>query len=122
MSRAANLDRTNAICAEYRAFLADGISSGKAALELSAKYDVQRPAIWKALRRGGVLPPYAPRQHGGSGRPISGGVAGWSDQRRQHALGVADERQAALDHVPVREPCFLCGARADVGCRHRRAA
>ncbi len=119
MTKVANTERTAAVCNQYRAMISSGESAGRAVLELSFKYEVQRPAIWKILRRGGVLPPYAPRKNGGQGRPIGGGVAGYTQSRIDRSI---EGRQPVPERIIDRDPCFLCGIRADLGCKHRALA
>jgi hypothetical protein len=62
--------------------------------ELSERYSLERPAIYRALRRGGILPAYKD----------------------------PEEKREELEARPrvESEPCFMCGVRPDIGCRHRR--
>lgn len=72
--------------------------------ELATLFGVQPPAICKALRRQGIR--IAPAR-GPNPKP----------RRTQ-----AEIRAATVPAVVDREPCPSCGIRADIGCRHRRAA
>lgn len=92
--------------------------------DLAGMHDVQRPAIWKALRAGGVVAPYAPKDTRGPGRPTGGGQPGYTAERSAIARTAAERRE---DHMissrpaPL-EPCGRCGTRADVGCVHQSPA
>lgn len=113
--------RTALICTTYRKALAAGEDSTAVVGELAAANDVQRPAIWKALRRGGVLPPYAPKSEHGQGRPIGGGVSGYTELRRAN-MQSRQTRKIQMDETPRvdRDPCPRCGVRRDFGCNHSR--
>ena len=116
-------ERTLAMCAEYERRLAAGQSKTEIVRDLAASHDVQRPAIWKALRAGGAVPPYRPKREGSQGRPIGGGQPGYTAQRQRKA---ADTAAAAEDKIisarqATIEPCGRCGVRADVGGKHRPA-
>lgn len=101
--------RTALICSTYRKALAAGEDSTAVVGELAAANDVQRPAIWKALRRGGVLPPYAPKSEHGQGRRRAN-TQSWQTRKLQ------------MDETPRvdRDPCPRCGVRRDFGCNHSR--
>lgn len=78
--------------------------------ELAIVEGVQRPAIWRRLRSGGVLPPYSPSGHSKS----------YLDKNLQ-CRKAAEQRMAArlaLESAPRvdRDPCPRCGVRRDVGC------
>lgn len=103
-------NRTESMCDLYRR----GIPVGS----IAAQFDVQRPAVWKALRRGGVLPDYKPRKPMGPGRPVGGGEPGYQENRRSRALAKIERRDEAAPAPVNREPCHRCGARGDIGCLH----
>lgn len=110
-------EETERTCAAYCRAIESGTEAGVIVGELAAVYGVQRPAIWRRLRSGGVLPAYAPRVAGGSGRPKGGGIPGFSAKRRLASLnasGFFAEAPAPVD----RDPCSYCGVRADLGCKH----
>jgi len=67
--------------------------------QIARKFGVLRPAVYKALRRTGVLPPYEP----------TGNV-------RQIVRGLQVSNPII---IPDRTPCFKCGVRADLGCKHQ---
>lgn len=66
---------------------------------LARQFGVQRPAIYKALRRGGVLPPYNRREF--TPKPL------------RKPKVEPDESQ-----YTQRDSCFYCGVRGDLGCAH----
>jgi DNA-binding MarR family transcriptional regulator len=108
-------------CEAFAAAIGRGATSGEAVSELAARYDVQRPAIWKRLRDGGLIAPYAPRQNGGKGRPLGGGTPGYTATRRERSK----EHHEQLEARPLppridRDPCPRCGVRGDIGCAHSR--
>ena len=115
---------TLADCQMYRKAVAAGEHPSSIVGELAAMHGVQRPAIWRRLRSGGVLPPYVARVQNGRGRPVGAGEPGYTNNRRKKAVEVAAQRAAADEmlHFVDRDPCFLCGVRADLGCAHRRVA
>ena len=111
-------NRTARMCAAYKA--------GMPVREIANKFEVQNPAVWKALRRGGVLPPYQPSVRGRGGRPKGGGVSGYTESRLKRSadsIAATEAREPPRpDLEPVdRDPCFMCGIRADIGCKHRAA-
>jgi hypothetical protein len=108
-------------CEIYRAAVAAGEDTTDVVGQLATWFDVQRPAIWKRLRRGGAIPPYAPKTYGGKGRPIGGGASGYSERRRKASLSRSTNR-AAMAAAPrvVRDPCPRCGVRGDLPCKHNR--
>jgi hypothetical protein len=109
-------------CEAFVKAIGSGRTSGEAVAELAARYDVQRPAIWKRLREGGVIAPYAPRQNGGKGRPLGGGEAGYAAQRRERSLAYHEARpEPRPEQFVDRDPCPRCGVRRDFGCTHSRA-
>lgn len=84
---------------------------------IANQFNVHRPAVYKALRRVGVLPPYAEgRKHPPRKKkiyepsPSAGHIT-----RREIA-----PREPIL--IPDRTPCIKCGVRADIGCKHQRWA
>ncbi len=71
--------------------------------QLAERRGLKRPAIHKALRRAGVLPPY--QKHG------------------SHCPGPQPAQAPKETPRPVnRDACPYCATRADVGCRHQVAA
>lgn len=114
--------RTIEICERYKRSLELGDPQSATVGELAAMFDVQRPAIWKALRNGGVIPPYTPRQDGGKGRPVGGGVPGYTAVRRQRSQDHREQQETKpLPPRIDRDPCPRCGVRGDFGCSHSRA-
>lgn len=110
------------ICAKYRRAMSGGEPQAAVIGYLASEYDVQRPAIFKALRSGGVMPPYEPRSDYGRGRPRGGGVPGYSERRRERRRALSEIREERMSQPRVdRDPCQRCGVRHDVGCRHSRA-
>lgn len=109
-------NRTALMCSAYK--------SGIKVKEIAAQFGVQSPAVWKALRRGGVLPPYCPRVNGGAGRPKGGGQRGYTENRLRIEVATIAAREAKEpprpSHTVDRDPCFMCGVRGDIGCEHRR--
>lgn len=109
--------RTARMCKLYKA--------GVPVKEIAAEFGVQNPAVWKALRRGGVLPPYQPKTERGAGRPVGGGTAGYTAKRLEKSAAAIAEREAresqkasSVVRVFDREPCPMCGTRKDFGCKH----
>lgn len=119
MSRAVR-QQTLDICAAFRAADNRGEDRSIVVSNLACLYNVQRPAIWKALRNGGVLPPYARRVDGGKGRPRGGGMPGYSENRRRRSKSQISDEKAEMPRVD-RDPCQRCGVRHDIGCHHTRA-
>jgi hypothetical protein len=79
--------------------------------DIAEVFGVQPPAIWRALRRYGILPPYQRRTDGGRGpRP----------KRRMDDISGAASNIDDFDLPPrvERDPCPRCGVRADIGCQH----
>jgi hypothetical protein len=99
------------ICRIYQRAVAAGEDKSDVVGELSAQYGVQRPAIWRALRRGGLLADYVKR------------VTKQPEHKAKPVLLTTQEKRDALEARPrvESEPCFLCGVRPDVSCRHKRA-
>lgn len=114
--------RVRRICEAFIRAIEGGETKGAAVAQLAAQHDVQRPAIWKTLRAGGVVPPYKARDEGGQGRPIGGGTPGYTTKRRERALAVAEQRSQPNIVFVDRDPCKLCGVRGDLGCAHNRVA
>jgi hypothetical protein len=113
---------TRNICEDFARSIGNGSTAGEAVAALAALHDVQRPAIWKRLRNGGVIPPYAPRQDGGKGRPAGGGVPGYTAVRRRRSQDHREQQEAKpLPPRIDRDPCPRCGVRGDFGCSHSRA-
>lgn len=44
------------------------------------------------------------------------------ESRRHEVDGRAAFEEAQARRIAERDPCFLCGCRGDVGCRHNRIA
>lgn len=80
---------------------------------IANQFGVLRPAVYKALRRVGVLPPYGEgKKHPPRKRyePSTGG---------NHAVrGPIKACEPIL--IADRTPCPRCGVRADFGCKHQR--
>lgn len=113
---------TRKTCEAFARSIANGCSSREAVAELAALNDVQRPAIWKRLRAGGIIAPYAPSHTGGKGRPRGGGMAGYTENRRERSEAFHDDRRLSLEQPRVdRDPCPRCGVRGDIGCGHSQA-
>lgn len=103
------------MCAAYK--------RGEPVKEIANRFGVQNPAVWKALRRGGVLPPYQPSRDGKGGRPKGGGKPGYSATRLSKSVAYIDGLQAGPPMPSTfvdRDPCGFCGVRGDIGCSHRR--
>jgi hypothetical protein len=105
---------TQHICDAYRAALKSGENERDVVGYLSVQYGVQRPAIWRRLRTGGVLPPYK-SERGPDGAPLPRKAA----KKRLRAC----EREAERAERPrvYRDPCPRCGTRRDIGCAHSQA-
>jgi hypothetical protein len=114
---------TNRTCEMYSAAVASGEGPSSVVGELAMMYGVQRPAIWKRLRVGGVIPAYRKHTKGGKGRPPGGGTPGYSTGRFAKALAIAEKNRAEIDAIPRvdRDPCPRCGARGDIDCGHSHA-
>jgi hypothetical protein len=89
-------------CEVYRKATAAGESPGDVVGYLAKWFGVQRPAIWRRLRTGGVLPKY------NEGSPIGRKPAGIRENRTR----------TPLPPTVSRDPCPRCGVRADYGCGH----
>lgn len=115
--------RARTICEAFLKRISSGALSGDVVGELAAKHDVQRPAIWKSLRSGGVLAPYGSKENGGNGRPLGGGCNGYSTRRRERSIKTAEERrpEPSPEQFVDRDPCPRCGVRRDYGCSHSLA-
>ena len=92
---------------------------------IAEEFGVLPPAIWQALRRGGALPPYKPSEPGKGGRPKSGGKPGYTANRMAISAAKIARQERNAPAVPIAQivvstPCFRCGVRADVGCKHNR--
>jgi len=99
---------TRETCELYEAAIAAGEAQESVIGYLATKYDVQRPAIWKRLRAGGLIPEYGCHV---DGKPVGRTAAGI--RRAEPVIPLAP---------PVdRDPCPRCGTRHDIGCRHSRA-
>lgn len=95
-------DATKRTCEEFSRQLAQGGDAREIVTALCEFHAVLRPAIWRRLRAGGVLPPYrtGPTRHTG----------------RRRTSDIAREKDASprVD----RDPCPRCGVRRDFGCKH----
>lgn len=93
-------ERALAIAADYGRKMPIGM--------IAEKYDIQRPAVWKALRRAGVLAPYQPRD-GAAAKPKP------SPPQPIRKMSPDDIAR----RVVSRDPCRRCGVRGDIGCIHQ---
>ena len=112
--------KTEAICAVYRTRVGAGEKERDVVRSLAVDYDVQRPAIWKQLRAGGVVPAYKPKVEGYSGRPKGGGTPGFTAKRTAASLAHSlkqPERISTISAGPA--ACLRCGSR--FGCKHMPA-
>lgn len=105
MPRAGLTDDTLETCASYERQAALGGDPGDIVTGLADFYRVNRPAIWRRLRAGGVLPPY--RSNTGIKR----------DRRSFAECNYERDQQPRVD----RDPCPRCGVRRDIGCNHSQA-
>ena len=91
--------------------------------EIANSFGVQNPAVWKALRRTGALPPYAESRTSHGGRPKGGGKPGYTDRRLEKSAAHISRVEAGQPPVSGnyvdRDPCWMCGVRGDLGCSHR---
>jgi hypothetical protein len=99
------LENTRRTCEQYQRMIALGGDPREIVTGLAAIYCVNRPAIWRRLRTGGVLPPYR------SGTSIT------RIRRRASEITADKDKQPRVD----RDPCQRCGVRHDIGCRHSQA-
>lgn len=99
---------TRKTCEIYSKAIAAGEDPVDIVGELATWFGVQRPAILRRLRTGGVLPPYKSR---GSHRRVV---------VRRLSTPEREEQRAKIPRV-YREACQRCGVRADIGCKHSRA-
>lgn len=110
-------ERTEEMCALYTA--------GLPVKQIAERFGVLNPAVWKALRRGGVVAPYRPRTPQGPGRPVGGGEPGYTASRLSRSVRAEHRREAGQPPVPSeitdRTPCLKCGVRGDIGCEHNPA-
>ena len=99
------LERTERTCEMYSAAVSDGESPTDVVRKLAIAFGVTRPSIYKRLRSGNALPPYR------------------TDRPKHGPRSPRNEARERIEPPKVhRDPCFLCGARGDVGCRHGRPA
>lgn len=110
--------RTFQMCQHYR--------RGMPVADIAQKFGVQNPAVWKALRRGGILPQYQKQRAGGPGRPSGGGLAGYTERRLAKSAAAISARENNEPQRPLvivdRTPCPRCGVRRDIGCTHQGSA
>jgi hypothetical protein len=105
MTRPGIQHQTQSTCAIYSAAIAAGENPSDVVGELASSAGVNRPAIWKRLRAGGIIPPYRNK------------LANTRATRRTN-LQLA---QAARGMARVeRDPCPRCGCRGDYPCGHDR--
>lgn len=79
--------------------------------DIARQFGVQSPAVYKALRRTGALPPYGKR----AGTKLGEGPTG------RAAANLPREKPAVrLCQRVERDPCTFCGVRGDIGCQHQR--
>lgn len=76
--------------------------------EMASIMGVQRPAIYSALRRAGLLP------------PLKKGTPHKTHRKPERGRKSSKEMMAAPR--VVRDPCPRCGTRADIGCSHTASA
>jgi hypothetical protein len=101
VSRAEIAERDQRIFAMFR--------EGRDAGAISQVVGVARCSVWRALRRGGLMPPYNVR------KPRA------PRNRRARALEIIAEQNALIETLRVsRDPCPRCGVRQDFGCAHTR--
>lgn len=103
-------DVTARTCEMYRRAISSDEEPSDIVGYLAQMDGVQRPAIWRRLRTGGVLPPYNNDRTrvGRKAAGISPATAGRIDER-------------TLPPRVDRDPCERCGTRHDIGCHHSRA-
>lgn len=90
-------------CEAFVRALANGETPSVIVGQLAEAHGVQRPAIWRNLRSGGVIAPYKHRA-------------------RRGPVEIAQATKEASVPDPVgRDPCPRCGVRGDIGCHHRKA-
>jgi hypothetical protein len=90
-------------CEIYLTAVAAGEDTTAVVGQLATWFDVQRPAIWKRLRRGGAVPAYK------------------TLQVRQKRRTKSEVFQARAEAPRVdRDPCPRCGVRGDLPCKHNR--
>ena len=110
--------RTHQMCQHYQ--------RGMPVSEIATKFGVQNPAVWKALRRGGIIAPYKAKKAGGPGRPIGGGLPGYTEKRLAKSAAYISAKESREPPRPLvvvdRTPCPRCGVRGDIGCSHQGAA
>lgn len=98
---------TERTCAMYRSAIEAGESPSDVVGQIANAYGVQRPAIWRRLRTGGVLPGYRSKSDPQFRKPQT-------RYKRQ-------DSGSKMGNIPApvfREPCPRCGVRADIGCGH----
>jgi hypothetical protein len=89
-------------CERFMASVKTGTSFPDAVGELAEAEGVQRPAIWRRLRAGGIID------------PIRTGV-------RKHPARIPLIANDITPERVDRDGCPRCGVRADIGCKHNRA-
>jgi hypothetical protein len=111
-------DKIRRTCDLFSRAIAAGEDRSDVVGQLAAADGVERPAIWRRLRTGGVLPPYKTART----KEYS---ASYADKNRREIASAKLRAQlkASLEATPraSRDPCPRCGTRGDVGCSHHRA-
>lgn len=74
--------------------------------DIAAEFGVKRPAVYKALRSTGALPPYGVSRSDPKAPPKP-----------------RSKRKPVIDPALIvfRDPCPRCGVRGDIGCQHSAA-
>lgn len=119
--RPADRDAVLRTCESYTKRLAAGETDREAVAALAAEAGVQRPAIWRRLRSGGVLAPYTklPEDAASKRRRYHRDQSSLSDRIAEPPRNVRVPQDVVRIERPV-APCWFCGERE--GCRHRRSA
>lgn len=106
-------DMARTVCDLYQKAEAAGEDTTPVIGQLATMFGVQRPAIFKTLRRWGVLPPY------GTAEPGKKGPRPKDDKERRAKMDAYKSRKVeSLPPRVYRDPCWRCGTRADYGCHH----
>jgi len=109
--RAKDAEKTFQICQAYKHAIDAGEDKGAVIGFLAQLHGVGRPAIWRQLRAGGVLPPYNQREEGGRG----------PKRKMAHGRVWSGPKDIDPSQYVERTACEFCGVRTDIGCRHIRA-
>lgn len=103
------IELTRRTCEAYRRAIAAGESPSDVVAWIAKSDGVQRPAVWRRLRSGGVLPPYKSSE------------AHRKRAKKRTQAEIVNDIDAALPPAVDRDPCPRCGVRRDIGCSHSRA-